>query len=129
MPVETSPLGLVAELRRRQGGMHAGGAVYPAELEVSLDEHTPAMKSRPALLVEPPGQPLLDLVLGKDSPSPDVFAATADALKDVEVVLDVLERGFLGKAVEDPADILLGGGHPIGGYAEPERPTPNPFAV
>lgn len=65
--------------------------MYPAELVVSLDERTPAMESRPALLVEPPGQPLLDLVPRQDSPCPDVFAAAADALQDVKVVLDVLE--------------------------------------
>jgi hypothetical protein len=76
-----------------------------------------ARQSRPTLLVEPPGQPLLDLVLGQDSPCLDVFAAALDALQDVEVVLDVLERGSLGEAVEDPSDILLcGGGHRLGGY-------------
>lgn len=53
--------------------------MYPAELVVSLDEPTPATQSRRTLLVEPLGQPLLDLVLGNDSPCADVFTAAAGA--------------------------------------------------
>lgn len=75
------------------------------------------MRSRSRLLVEPQGQPLLDLGLGQDSRRPDVSAAAADALQDVEVVLDVLKRGLLGEAVEDSSGVLLRGCHRIQGTA------------
>ena len=67
------------------------------------------MRSRSRLSFEPLGQALLNLVLGNDAARLNVLTAALYALKDIEVVLDVLERGLLRKAVENLSRILLCG--------------------
>ena len=64
---------------------------------------------RSTLRVEPPGQPPLDLVLSDGAARLDVLPPALYTLQDVEVVLDVLQRGLVRKSVEDLPSIPLCG--------------------
>lgn len=66
------------------------------------------MRTRSRLLPGPSGHSTLDLFLAQDPPGCHVVTAAVDLLSDVQVVLNLLERGILGKLIKERAHVFLG---------------------
>jgi len=58
----------------------------------------PQARLRSSLLAEPLGHPSLGLVLVDNAPGFNIAQAAFDLLADVDVVLDVLQRGVVGRS-------------------------------
>jgi hypothetical protein len=87
--------------RRRQHNGRCRGRCTPrlrSDLQARL---------RSKLLAKPLGHPSFGLFLIDDAPGFDVAQPVLDLLADVDVVLDVLQRGILGQVVKDLADSLF----------------------
>src|SRR5437870_419172 len=67
-----------------------------------------SMLDQSRLLLEPPAHPSLSFLLGNHLSTVCGIEALLDLLTDIDVVLNVIERGIIGKFLKKGTHLLLG---------------------